>query len=72
MLQQFNQIDTEIQQDNINPENSHMIPSTSKNLPEQQVTRSEFSIPLPFVLHIMTERQERALLRELSILLKLL
>ena len=60
MLQQLNQIDTEFQHDKITLENSYMTPSTSKKVPTQQVTSSEFSIPLPFGFHVMAERQKRA------------
>ena len=66
MLQQLNQLDTEIQHGNITLENSQMKPSTSKKVPPQRATWSEFSIPTPFVFDLMTERQERENITEAS------
>ena len=62
MIQQLNQLDSEFQHDNISPENSVLIPSTSEKVPPQQVSGSELSIPKPFVFHVITERQRRAII----------
>ena len=62
MLQQLNQLETEIKHDIIHSEKTQLIPSTSRKVPPQQVqvARSEFSIPTPFVFHVITERRKRA------------
>ena len=64
MTQQSNQLHTEIELDNIPSETTKMIPSTSKKVPPQQVTRSELSIPTAFVFHVITERQKRAIFKD--------
>ena len=64
MLQLLNQLDTETQHDKIILENSYMTPSTSKKVPTQKVTWSEFANPLPFGFHVMTKRQKRAFNRD--------
>ena len=59
-IQQRNQSDTESQDDNITLENTNIIPTKSKKEPPQQAAGSQLSIPTPFVVHVITERQEGA------------
>ena len=59
LLRQPHQLDTEIQH-GIGLEKFQWILSTSKKVPSQQVTWSDISIPLPILLHVMTERRKRA------------
>ena len=56
----LHQPDIGIQTDNFIPENIPLIPSTSAEAPPQQLAKSEFSVPTPFIFHAITERQKRA------------
>ena len=64
VIEQLNQLDTKLQHDNTPPESNKMIPSTSRSVPPQQVTRSEFSAPTPFAFHVITERQKRTFITD--------
>ena len=64
MLQQLNQSDTEIQHDKVTSENSKMTPTTPKRVLPQQLARSGFPIPIPFVLDVITEKQKRTFLAD--------
>ena len=64
LIQQLNQLDTKNQQDYNPSEKIQLIPSTSKEVLPQQVARSEFSIPRPFVFHVITKRQKRAFIAD--------
>ena len=59
MLQQFNQPGTLVQDDIILLQKTRIILSTSKRVPSQQVTRSEYSKPTPFSFHVIKKRQRR-------------
>ena len=60
LIQQFKQIDSEIQHGGIHSEKTQLIPSISEKVKPQQIARSEFSAATPFVFHVITERQKRA------------
>ena len=64
LIQQLKQVDTELQYVNFPSEKTHFIPSTSKNVPPRQVTRSEFSITATFVFRVKTKRQKRGFIMD--------
>ena len=64
VIEQLNQLDTELQHDNTPPESIKMIPPTSRNVPPEQVARSQFSAPTPFAFHVITERQKRTFITD--------
>ena len=41
-----------------------MVHSTSKKVPPERFARSEFSFPTPFVFHVNTESQKRAIVTD--------
>ena len=54
----MNQRDTENHHDSHTLEKNQMTLSAAKNIPSQQVARSELSNPTPFIFHIIKERQK--------------
>ena len=59
LIQHMNQRDTDFQDDNKTLENTRVTPSTSINVPPQQVAIYEFSFPTPLIFHVITEITER-------------
>ena len=58
LIQQLNPLDTEILNDIIRSEKNQLIPTASKKVLPQKIARYEFSIPTPFVFHVITETQK--------------
>ena len=64
LIQQLNQLETEIQHSNNILENTKKIHSTSRKVPPKQVATSETSILTPFVVHVNTEREKQAFIMD--------
>ena len=61
LTQQLSHFDAEFKHDNFASQNTQMISSTSKSIPLQQVSVSEFSFPTQFIFPVKTQRQTKSL-----------